>query len=271
MKVFIFDSEKCNGCLNCQFACKDEFVDNDWRPYSAPAADAEQPWCHIEAIERGSVPKVRVSHILHICQHCDDCALLAAAPDAVQRRDDGLIIIDPDKAQGRKDLVELCPYGAVYWNEEFDIPQKCTGCAHLLDDGWRGPRCVDACFMGALRFGDVEDFADEIKDAEAIEPVTDRGSHVYYLNLPKRFIAGTVVDIDADEVVIGSTVTLENKATGEVVAVATDDFGDFWFKQIPAGEYNVYFEADGYLTRMVTTSTVEKDQNLGDIALFKQA
>ena len=34
MKVFIFDLDRCNGCHNCQIACKDEHVDNDWSRYA---------------------------------------------------------------------------------------------------------------------------------------------------------------------------------------------------------------------------------------------
>ena len=35
--------------------------------------------------------------------------------------------------------------GAIQWNEELKVAQKCTMCAHLLDDGWTEPRCVQAC------------------------------------------------------------------------------------------------------------------------------
>ena len=28
MKVFVFDLDKCNGCHNCQIACKDEHAGN---------------------------------------------------------------------------------------------------------------------------------------------------------------------------------------------------------------------------------------------------
>ncbi len=30
MKVFVIDVARCNGCYNCQIACKDEHVGNDW-------------------------------------------------------------------------------------------------------------------------------------------------------------------------------------------------------------------------------------------------
>lgn len=276
-KVFIFDADRCNGCANCMLACKDEHCDNDWTPIAKPQQQTGQNWNWLDERERGQVPKVRVSYVLHMCQHCDDCALAAAAPECVYQRDDGLVIIDPEKAAGRRDLVELCPYGAVSWNSQLELPQKCTGCAHLLDDGWSVPRCVEVCGMGALRFGDEEEFSDEIARSEQLPCVegrtTDAGGaepRMHYLNLPKRFLAGEVVDTDADEVVIGATVTLENKQTGELAHTLTDELGDFWFKQIEPGEYTVYFEKEGYLARKIDASTVDEDRNVGTIALYAE-
>lgn len=69
-KVFIFDAAKCNGCRNCQLACKDEHVDNEWLPYAKPQPDTGQFWTSMEEIIRGQVPKVKVSYVMHRCQHC---------------------------------------------------------------------------------------------------------------------------------------------------------------------------------------------------------
>ena len=195
---------------------------------------------------------------------------MAAAPEAVYRREDGLVIVDPEKAAGRRELVEACPYGAIFWNEELAIPQKCTGCAHLVDAG-EAPHCVDVCPHGALRFGDEEDLAAEIAAAEALVPGragADR-PRVFYLNLPRRFLAGVVVDPEADEVVPGAKVTAENLATGEVLAAEADEFGDFWFHQVGAAGWRVYAEAEGYLTRVLEASTVDEDRNMGPVALYK--
>jgi len=92
---------------------------------------------------------------------------------------------------------------------------------------------------------------------------------VYYLNLPKRFIGGIIVDIEQDEVLAGARITLENKKTGEISLCNSDCFGDFWFKQIEASEYCLYVEYKGYLTRMIEVSTLEEDKNVGPIVLYK--
>lgn len=269
-KVFIVDPAQCNGCRNCQIACKDEHCDNDWSPVALPQPDTGHFWLDVNETVRGSVPKVKVSYVVELCQHCGDAPCMKAAPDAVYRRDDGLVIVDPEKAKGKRELVEACPYGAIFYNEELDVPQKCTGCAHLLDEGWSVPRCVDACPHNAIRFGDESEFADELASAEFIAPEradADR-PHVYYLNMPKRFVAGIVVDLESDEVVIGAQVTLENSETSELLQTETDEFGDFWFHQVDAALHNVYVEAEGYMTRLVKADATSEDCNIGPIDVF---
>lgn len=267
-KVFLIDPTKCNGCRNCQLACKDEHVDNDWSPYAKPQPDTGQFWTELVEEVHGQVPKVKISYTIHMCQHCDDAPCMKAAPEAVYKRDDGLVIVDPEKAKGMKHLVDACPYGSIFYNEALDIPQKCTGCAHLVDAG-EIPHCVDVCPHEAIRFVDEEEVAEELKRSELLMP--ERASdkpRVHYFNLPKRFIGGIVVDLEADEVVIGAKVTLENTESGEVIVTETDEFGDFWFHQIEAASYQVYVEAEGYLTRFLPTSTIEEDKNIGAINLF---
>lgn len=269
-KVFVFDHAKCNGCRNCQIACKDEHVDNDWSPWAKPQPDTGQFWNRIEERVCGQVPKVKVSYVLHMCQHCGDAPCMAAAPDAVYRRDDGLVIVDPEKAKGRRELVEACPYGAIFWNEELEIPQKCTGCAHLVDAG-EMPHCVDVCPHEAIWFGEEGEFPAEIAAAEPLVPeraAVDK-PRVYYLNLPKRFLAGIVIDPEADEVITGAKVTAENLDTGDVLTTETDEFGDFWFLRVAEASWRVYVEADGYLTRAVEASTVDEDRNIGPIGLYE--
>lgn len=269
-KVFVFDVLKCSGCRNCQIACKDEHVDNDWSPYAKPQPDTGQFWTRIEERVRGQVPKVKVSYVLHMCQHCDDAPCMKAAPGAVYKRDDGLVIIDPEKAQGHEELVKACPYGAIWWNEELSIPQKCTGCAHLVDAG-EIPHCVDVCSHDAIRFGDEREFADELAAAGYLKP--ERGDQdrprVYYLNLPKRFLAGIVIDPEEDEVIIGAKVTAQNDSTGEVLVTETDEFGDFWFNQVDASDWHVYVEADGFMTRVFESSTKEEDRNMGPLEMYR--
>jgi Fe-S-cluster-containing dehydrogenase component len=269
-KIFIYDHNRCNGCRNCQLACKDEHVDNEWPPFAKAQPDTGQFWLRLEEKIRGQVPKVKVSYTVHICQHCDNAPCIKSAPEAIYKRADGLVIIDPEKATGLRALVKSCPYGAIYYNDELDLPQKCTGCAHLIDIG-EVPHCVDCCPHQALRFGEETDLVSEISVAEPLIEGTDHAPRVHYLNKPRRFLGGIVVDLEEDEVIIGAKVTIEDIASSQVLVETTDEFGDFWFNQIPATSYRLFVEAEGYMTRTLTVSTVEEDRNVGPINLFVSA
>lgn len=254
-KVFVFNYDRCNGCRGCQVSCKDEHCDQAWPPYSAAQPIVGQFWMKVCDRERGKVPWVKVTYEHTWCNHCEKCALMEKAPEAVYRRDDGLVIIDPEKAKGVQGLAEACPYGVVYYNEELDLAQKCTGCAHLLDNGWEVPRCVDACATEALRFMDEEEAV--ALGAVRTEQGEATGSKIYYLNVPKRFVVGTLVDIAADEVIIGAKAELVG-ADGAVVAeLETDDFGDFKFDQVEPAAYTVRLAAPGKAIEVAADCTAE--------------
>lgn len=268
MNVFVIDVAKCNGCHNCQIACKDEHYGTDWPPYAKAQPETGQFWARVDEHVRGTVPVVKISYKPTLCNHCGNAPCMAAAHDgAVYRREDGLVIIDPEKARGQKQIVESCPIGAVYWNEEHGLPQKCTGCAHLLDAGWDAPRCVDACATDALRFGPLEAFEDELAEAEVSEALVGRDAHVFYLNLPKRFVAGALVDFDADEVVIGARVTLSTDKAVAVGTLESDGMGDFFFAKVEPGLYTLTVEKAGYRTRIESVDVTDRDACLGDLSL----
>ena len=259
MKVFVFFACLCNGCYGCQMACKDEHCGNDWSPIAKPQPMTGQFWCRVDQKTRGKVPEVKVQYTPRWCDKDEE--LLREAPECVYKREDGIVIIDPEKAQGRKDLADK--FEGVYWNEELQIPQKCTGCAHLLDDGWAVPRCVDSCATGALRFGDEEEFGDELAQATKFDPE----SHYYYLNIPKRWIYGVLVDRPQNEVIIGATVKLTDAEGNEVASVETDDFGEFRFKELEEKCYTVTASVEGYEDIKLDADVTEEDVVLGDIFL----
>ena len=265
MKVFVIDQKYCNGCYGCQIACKDEHCGNDWMPYQKPQHDTGHFWMKLQETTHGQVPKVKLEYRPYLCQHCDDpkCAVC----DAVAKRPDGLVTIDPEKAVGRRDIMEACPYGAVYWNDELDIPQKCDGCAHLVDAG-ELPHCVELCATGALKFGEEEDFAEEIARATQIVPEDGCRPRVYYLNAPGLFIGGEAWNSEDNEVIVGAKVTL-TLPDGSVRETETDDFGDFWFRNLEPGTYAVSLEAPGYAPASREAIQLDKSLNIGDFDLAK--
>jgi Fe-S-cluster-containing dehydrogenase component len=268
-KVFVHDASICNGCYCCQIACKDEHVTNDWTPIAKPQPDTGHFWLKLNEYIRGTVPKVKMHYTPVMCMHCAEAPCMPVCPveGAIYRRDDGLVIIDAVKCTGCRRCLDVCPYGAIYFNEDLTLAQKCTGCAHLLDDGWKEPRCVDACPTGALKFGTESEMKALTAKAEIMKPELKTKPLVYYLNVPKKFVAGTVYDPLAKEVVIGAACTLSSN--GKKFSAKTDAYGDFWFEGLEEGTYNLKIEAKGFAAKTFEKISTKESVNLGDIPLAK--
>ncbi|NLO27165.1 MAG: oxidoreductase [Actinobacteria bacterium] len=265
----VIDVTKCDGCYNCFIACKDEYCEQEKKGYSAAQPMTGQDWMKIIPVERGQFPKVKQDYIAVPCMQCENPACMTDSNGAVHMRDDGIVMIDPEKVKGQKDLVTRCPYRRIYWNAEADVAQKCTFCAHLLDAGWKEPRCVEACPTGTLIFGDLDDPNSEVskawKRAEAMHPEYKLGDKVRYIGLPKNFVAGSVAFGDKDECAKGVTVTLTGEDDAQTTQ--TDAFGDFEFEDLPEGRsYKVTVGAPGYKTQELEVKTY-KSIYLGDIIL----
>ena len=112
----LMDVTKCNGCYNCFLVCKDEHCGRAHPGYSAAQPMTGHAWISIVNTERGRFPKVKVDYTAIPCMHCDDPACVAAADKlgaggaggaqgAIYKRKDGIVLIDPDKAKGKKELV----------------------------------------------------------------------------------------------------------------------------------------------------------------------
>ena len=267
MKAFVIDLSRCNGCYCCQISCKDEHVANDWSPYAKPQPDTGQFWVKVHEEVRGTVPKVRISYTPKMCLHCDDPECMKVCRyGAINRRDDGMILIDPAKCAGCKLCADYCLHNAIYFNENLNLAQKCTGCAHLVDDGWDVPRCVDSCPTGALTYGEEADLQEKIAKAEYTSDKCK--GRVYYLNRPRKFVAGTVYDPVEKEVVIGATCTLKDKYSDQTFRTETDNFGDFWFRDLPDGEYFYTLTIEkGGARKTIDAFDATKDVNLGDIPM----
>ena len=271
--ALLIDMSRCNGCYGCFMACRDEFCGNDHLPYSAAQPYSGHFWMRLIERERGSYPKVKTSYIKVPCMHCDEAPCVRRHPDKVYKRPDGIVIIDPVKAKGSREVVESCPYNAIFWNEEARLPQKCTLCAHLLDQGWTRPRCVEVCPTRALTFGDLDDPESEVAKriaeghAEVFHPEYGLKGNVWYLNLPKRFVAGSVVFADTDKCAGNVVVTLSGH--GEERQATSNGFGDFEFEGLDKEEeYIVRISHPGYRERELKVH-LQIDRYLGDIMLEK--
>ena len=222
-------------------------------------------------IEQGENSKVKVNYIPLMCQHCENPPCAKNAPEgAVYTREDGIVLFDPEKSKGCREIMENCCYGVVFWNEKENIPQKCGMCAHMLDNGEKAPRCVESCPSKALLFGDLDDPNSEISqyiaqrgDFAVLNPEYGANPSVVYRALPSPFITGEVILSDKmSECCEGAKVVCECSC-GSKFETTTDFMGDFQFKHLKEGQdYTITVSYPGYKD-FTTIVTLDKARDLG--------
>ena len=234
-------------------------------------------WIEVRKRERGQAPMVDVTYLVVMCQHCDDppCAQ-GARGDAVTCRPDGIVVIDPEKSRGQKAIVDACPYGAVWWNEEKQLPQHWNFDAHLLDQGWGAPRCVQACptaALTAMRLSDSQyDALLQTGGAAALRPELGSRPRVLYRNhtrFTSAFVGGTLVSMatGVEECVSGIPVKLfrDDRLLGTAVS---DAFGEFKIDGIVPEPQPLRLRLDIGATPPIRQDIVVDDSRyLGRIAL----
>jgi Fe-S-cluster-containing dehydrogenase component len=271
----IIDVAECTNCNLCTLATMDEYVDNEWPGYTKPMPRHGHKWINILQKERGQVPMIDIAYVPTMCNHCDDPPCMAKAGGAITKREDGIVLIDPEKAKGRKDLVDACPYGHIWWNEEHEVPQLWPFDAHLLDQGWQQTRGHQSCPTGAMRAVYVEDaeMARMTREdgLEVMRPELASKPRVHYRNLcrySKCFIGGT---LSAEtngvvECVEGASVRLL-RAGQPVAETTSDNYGDFKFDKLDenSGTYVVEITAGG--RKKAVDARLGASVNLGEIRL----
>ena len=181
------------------------------------------------------------------------------------------MIIDPVKARGQKAIVEACPYGAVSWNEELQLPQAWIFDAHLLDTGWAKTRAEESCPTDVFRAVKVDDREmQRIQAAEGLEvlrPELGTKPRIYYKNLhlmTSCLVGGTVVTHvkGVEECAEGAAVVLKLEGR-EVARTTTDTFGEFKFDKLGKGSGPYEVEVQGG-----STGRVAAQFSLGDDSLY---
>ena len=209
----VIDIAKCHDCNNCFLACKDEYCENDFPPYSSAQPRHRHRWIDILRKERGQYPRVDVSYLPIPCMHCDDAdCIKAAGNEAIYKRDDGIVIVDHHRCIGCRYCMIACPFNARWFNfkdnehwpnkaqpkRSHGVAESCTLCAHRLDVGGT-PACVEACRekgagvasegIGALFVGDLNDPQSDVsrmiaeKAVKRIREDLGTAPKVYYIDL----------------------------------------------------------------------------------------
>jgi len=191
----IIDVAECTNCNLCTLAAMDEYVGNDFPGYSAPMPRHGHKWINILQKERGQVPTVDVAYVPTLCNHCDNAPCVAKGGGAVQKRADGIVLVDYDKCIGCKYCSWACPYGVRELDEQQKVMKKCTLCVDRITDvtlpaAERKPACVMACPTNARLFGDVHDpdsaVSLAIREQGGYTLMPEWGTHPANHYLPRR-------------------------------------------------------------------------------------
>ncbi|NLD36021.1 MAG: 4Fe-4S dicluster domain-containing protein [Desulfatiglans sp.] len=158
----LYDSGFCIGCRQCEEACNavnklsapvkpfdDLSVLNQKRRTTAKALTV------VNRYENKKENKSPVFIKLQ-CNHCLEPACASACfVKAFKKTKEGSVVYDPSVCVGCRYCMIACPFEIPAY--EYDEPytprvMKCTMCHDLIKEN-KLPACVEACPMGALKFG----------------------------------------------------------------------------------------------------------------------
>jgi len=193
------DLSLCVGCRRCVYACEKE---------NNQSRDPQIQWIRVLQMDKSKgidldhgdpyydpkkVPEPDHFYLPVSCQQCQNPPCVKACPvEATWQEPDGIVTIDYDWCIGCRCCMSACPYGARHFNwKQPEIPaaevnpvqhalgnrprpkgvvEKCTFCIQRTRDG-RYPACVEACPVGARRFGNLLDPESEISKVLATKRV----------------------------------------------------------------------------------------------------
>ncbi|RME56366.1 MAG: 4Fe-4S dicluster domain-containing protein, partial [Caldilineae bacterium] len=188
---YALDLSRCIGCRRCVYACVKE--NNQSR------RDPQIHYIHVLRFENGEmefekseryynperVPEEGHYYVPVQCQHCRKAPCVKACPvRATWTEDDGIVVVDYNWCIGCRYCMAACPYEGRAFNwldpklppEELNpdthylgnrprmrgVVEKCTFCIQRTREG-RYPACVEACPVGARKFGNLLDPESEVR------------------------------------------------------------------------------------------------------------
>lgn len=188
--AMVVDLRKCIGCQACTVGCS---IENQ-----APIGQFRTTVKQYEVtLDDGSTAtkQTKIFTLPRLCNHCENPPCVAVCPvQATFQREDGIVMVDNKRCVACAYCVQACPYDARFINEETLTADKCTFCAHRLEQGLL-PACVETCVGGARVIGDIKDPNSEISrllaehkdDIKVLKPEEGTNPHVFYIGLAAEF------------------------------------------------------------------------------------
>ncbi|MEX2182918.1 MAG: 4Fe-4S dicluster domain-containing protein [Chloroflexota bacterium] len=180
MHTVFVDPLRCIGCLQCEFACAVEH--SHTRDPVAALGDVPVPRkrVHVQAGPRANTA------FPNKCRHCDPAPCLQVCPTGAIFRDAAhdSVLIDTGRCIACAMCAMVCPFDVITYHPVADrtapyvaattrpgtatyvagdghatraVAVKCDACIARQLEG-RIPACVEVCKVGALRFGEINEF-----------------------------------------------------------------------------------------------------------------
>ena len=188
---YALDISRCIGCRKCVYACVEE---------NNQSRDPQLHWITVLQMDKAhginlhhadayydpeTVPQEDKFYMPVQCQQCENPPCVKVCPvEATWKEKDGIVTVDYDWCIGCRCCITACPYGARHFNwKKPNLPadqlnpdthylgnrprpqgvvEKCTFCIQRVRKG-RYPACVEACPVGARKFGNLLDPKSEIR------------------------------------------------------------------------------------------------------------
>jgi len=169
MKTVFVNPERCIGCKQCQIACA---VAHSMSK-NIYGAVSERPTPR---------PRILVAPGLFLdtsfpnkCRHCDPAPCIAICPTGAISRDPELdiVVLDGHRCITCAMCAMVCPFDVLTFypslSLETDKPValKCDHCIERQKEG-EVPACVEACKVGALVFGELNDMVKSARTQLAV-------------------------------------------------------------------------------------------------------
>ncbi len=189
--AYALDLSRCVGCRRCVYACVAENNQSrdpqvHWIRVLEMEKERGIDFAHADAYyEAEEVPQPGHFYVPVQCQQCRNAPCTKVCPTgATWTEPDGIVVIDYDWCIGCRCCMAACPYGARHFNWKTPglpsaelnasthylgnrprpkgVVEKCTFCIQRTRVG-RYPACVEACPVGARKFGNLLDPDSEIR------------------------------------------------------------------------------------------------------------
>jgi Fe-S-cluster-containing dehydrogenase component/formate-dependent nitrite reductase membrane component NrfD len=173
---FAIDLRKCIGCHACTIACKAE--------HQIPVGVNR---CWVKTVEKGTFPDTQRFFFPVLCNQCEDAPCVRICPtNALFKRRDAIVDLNPSSCIGCRACMEACPYDQIFIDPNTHTAEKCNFCANRVENKLL-PSCVSVCPTECRIFGDLDNPASEVAQIVQREafmvrkPEKGTGPKVFYL------------------------------------------------------------------------------------------